>query len=193
MESSAYQNWKSLRNGVIISVVMLYLVEPAMKLALNVFPYFGGRVYSFVWDHAAAEAAVGGDYVDFAIFAILFSAIVGTFIGRYGIGAHVFAKRGRRTGESWWSRWERRVVLLILVLFGPVAASTLLVDFAAQQMERSFNQRITVLAPAISDDEEEVLRGRFAGLTGRDSYESLTIDMDQMAHAHGLTLPGPLL
>jgi hypothetical protein len=74
-----------------------------------------------------------------------------------------------------------------------VAAGTLLVDFAAQQMERSFNQRITVLAPAISDDEEEVLRSRFAGLTGHDSYESLTIDMDQMAHAHDMTLPVPLL
>jgi len=147
---STYSNWKSLRNGVIVSVVVLYLVEPTMKLAINLFPSFGGTLYHFIWDQAASQAAVGGDYVDFAIFAILFSAIVGTFIGRYGVGAHVFGRRGRRNSDSLWMRWEKRIVLVILLLFGPVAATTLLVDFAAQQMKRSFEQRIAVLASRLS-------------------------------------------
>ena len=76
MESVA-THWKSLRNGVIVSVVMLYLVEPSMKLLVNTLPYFGGEAYRWVWGHAAAQAALGGDYIDFALFAILFSAIVG--------------------------------------------------------------------------------------------------------------------
>jgi hypothetical protein len=185
-------HWKSLRNGVIVSVVMLYLVEPAMKLLVNTLPYFGGRTYQWVWDHAAAQAALGGDYIDFALFAILFSAIVGAFIGRYGAGGQVFARK-RRSSDTAWSRWERRLVLLALLLFGPVAATTLLVDFAAQQMKLSFEQRIAVLAPSISEDEEEMLRGRFAGLDGRDSYESLKLDMNMAAHQHGMTLPEPLL
>jgi hypothetical protein len=192
MESVA-TNWKSLRNGVIVSVVMLYLVEPSMKLLVNVMPYFGGRVYAWVWDHAAAQAALGGDYIDFALFAILFSAIVGAFIGRYAVGGNVFAKRGRRSNDTLWSRWEKRLVMLALLSFGPVAATTLLVDFAAQQMKLSFEQRIAVLAPAISDDEEEVLRGRFAGLDGHESYESLTLDMDTLARERSVSLPRPLL
>jgi hypothetical protein len=192
MESVA-ANWKSLRNGVIVSVLMLYLVEPSMKLLVNVLPYFGGRAYQWVWDHAAAQAAIGGDYIDFALFAILFSAIVGAFIGRYGAGGQIFAKRGRRTNDTMWSRWEKRLVLVALLLFGPVAATTLLVDFAAQQMKLSFDQRIAVLAPSISEDEEEVLRGRFAALDGRDSYESLKIDMNLTARTRGISLPDPLL
>ena len=190
---STYANWKSLRNGVIVSVIMLYLVEPTMKLAIDTFPYFGGRVYTWVWDHAAAQAAVGGDYVDFALFAILFSAIVGTFIGRYGIGAHAFRARGRRSNDTPWARWEKRVVLVLLLMFGPMAATTLLVDFAAQQMKLSFEQRMAVLAPAISEDEEEVLRGRFAELGGRDSYETLKVDMNMLAGEHRVRLPEPLL
>jgi hypothetical protein len=192
MESVA-RNWKSLRNGVIVSVVMLYLVEPAMKLLVNVLPYFGGRVYQWVWDHASAQASIGGDYVDFALFAILFSAIVGAFIGRYGAGGQIFARRGRRSNDTAWARWEKRLVVLALLSFGPVAATTLLVDFAAQQMKLSFEQRITVLAPAISEDEEEMLRGRFAGLGGRDSYQNLKIDMNTLAHERGVALPEPLL
>jgi len=190
---STYANWKSLRNGVIVSVVMLYLVEPTMELLIHVFPSFGGRVYQWVWDHAAAQAAIGGDYVDFALFAILFSAIVGTFIGRYGVGAQVFARRGRRSADTVWSRWEKRLVLAALLMFGPVAATTLLVDFAAQQMKLSFEQRMAVLAPAVSEDEEEMLRGRFADLGGRDSYESLKIEMDSMARERRVSLPPALL
>jgi hypothetical protein len=192
MESVA-TNWKNLRNGVIVSVVMLYLVEPSMKLLVNVLPYFGGRAYGWVWGHAAAQAALGGDYIDFALFAILFSAIVGAFIGRYGAGGNVFAKRGRRSNDTLWSRWERRLVLLALLLFGPIAATTLLVDFAAQQMKLSFEQRIAVLAPAINEDEEEALRARFAGLDGRESYESLKLDMNTLAHERAVSLPEPLL
>jgi hypothetical protein len=190
---STYSNWKSLRNGVIVSVVVLYLVEPAMKLAINLFPSFGGFLYRFVWDQAAAQAAVGGDYVDFAIFAILFSAIVGTFIGRYGVGAHVFARRGRRSADSVWARWEKRIVLLLLLLFGPVAATTLLIDFAAQQMKRSFEQRIAVLAPALSEEEEEGLRARFADMREHVSYENLKLDMNSMARDHRVDLPEALL
>jgi hypothetical protein len=190
---STYSNWKSLRNGVIVSVIVLYLVEPAMGVAVELFPAFGGSVYRFVWDRAATQAAVGGDYVDFAMFAILFSAIVGAFIGRFGPGAHLFARRGRRASESAWARWEKRLVLLLLLLMGPMAATTLLVDFAAQRMKLSFEQRIAVLAPAISEEDEEALRGRFAELAGRDAYQSLTDDMDQLARQNRVLLPPPLL
>lgn len=194
---ATYSNWKSLRNGVIVSVIVLYLVEPAMKLAIELIPGFGGRFYRLVWDRAATQAALGGDYIDFAMFAILFSAIVGTFIGRYGAGAHfphLFAKKSRRAeSSSLWSRWEKRLVLLMLLLLGPVAATTLLIDFAAQRMKLSFDQRFTVLAPAIDEDAEEILRARFAGLQDRSDYQTLNEEMSRLADANGIRLPAPLL
>jgi hypothetical protein len=191
---ATYSNWKSLRNGVIVSVIVLYLVEPAMKLAIELIPGFGGRFYRLVWDRAATQAALGGDYIDFAMFAILFSAIVGTFIGRFGAGAQLFARKSRRAdSSSSWSRWEKRLVLLMLLLLGPVAATTLLVDFAAQRMKLSFDQRFTVLAPAIDEDAEEILRARFAGLQDRSDYQTLNEEMSRLADANGIRLPAPLL
>jgi hypothetical protein len=71
---STYSSWKALRNGVVVSMVVLYLVQPTMELAIEVIPQFGGRFYGMVWDRAASRAAVGGNYLDFALFAILFSA-----------------------------------------------------------------------------------------------------------------------
>jgi hypothetical protein len=191
MESTA-TNWKSLRNGVIVSVVVLYLVEPAMKLAVEIIPQSGGRFYRLVWDRAAMQASIGGDYLGFATFAILFSAIVGAFMGRFGAGA-VFRRKGRKSVDSTLVRWEKRFVVLLMLMVGPIAATTLLVDFAAQQMELSFDRRITVLAPAITEDSEEMLRARFADLSGRADYQSLNDEMNRLAVETGVNLPDPLL
>jgi hypothetical protein len=166
-----------------------------MNLAVEIIPSFGGRFYRIVWDRAATQAALGGDYLDFAMLAILFSATVGAFIGRFGAGApRLFARRPRRAADaSLWARWEKRLVLMLLVLLGPVAATTLLIDFAAQRMRVSFDQRFTVLAPAIDEASEEGLRARFASLQDRSDYQSLNDDMDRMARSSGVRLPDPLL
>jgi len=195
METAA-THWKSLRNGVVVSVVVLYLVEPAMKVAVDIAPQFGGRFYRMVWDRAAMQAAIGGDYLGFATFAILFSAIVGAFMGRFGAGAafpRIFGRKGRKSTDSTWVRWEKRLVMLLMLLVGPIAATTLLVDFAAQQMQLSFDRRITVLAPAITEESEEMLRARFADLTGRADYQSLNDEMDRLALESRVNLPDPLL
>jgi hypothetical protein len=196
MESTVTR-WKSLRNGVIVSVVMLYLIEPSMRLAVELAPQYGGRFYRLVWDRAATQAAIGGDYLDFAMFAILFSAIVGAFIGRFGAGAafpRLFGrKNGRKSTDSTFVRWEKRFVILLMLMVGPIAATTLLVDFAAQQMKLSFDRRITVLAPAITEDSEETLRAHFAGLSDRADYQTLNDEMERLAQDNGVDLPDPLL
>jgi hypothetical protein len=196
MESTATTHWKSLRNGVVVSVIVLYLVEPAMKVAVDLAPTFGGRFYRLVWDRAAIQAAIGGDYLGFATFAILFAAIVGAFMGRFGAGAafpRLFGRKGRKSTDSTWVRWEKRLVMMLMLLVGPIAATTLLVDFAAQQMQLSFDRRITVLAPAITEDSEELLRARFADLAGRSDYQSLNDEMNRLARESGVILPEPLL
>jgi len=196
METAA-SHWKNVRNGVVVSVVMLYLIEPAMKLAVDVVPQFGGQFYRLVWDRAAMQASIGGDYMDFAMFAILFSAIVGGFIGRFGAGAafpRLFGrKNGRKSVDSTWVRWEKRFVMLLMLLVGPIAGTTLLIDFAAQQMKLSFDRRIAVLAPAITEESEEVLRARFADLSDRADYQTLNEEMDRLAFESRIQLPDPLL
>ncbi len=169
-----------------------------MKLAIDVIPAFGGRFYNLVWDRAARQAALGGQYLDFTLLAVLFSIVVGAVIGRFAAHAgfaHLMSKRSRRAAPavSAWTRFTSRVAILVVVLLTPIAASTLLVDFAAQQMKLSFHQRVTVLAPAISDETEKVLLARFAALHDRGDYESLNHDIDQLAREKNVTLPASLL
>ena len=193
---SVYSNWKALRNGVIVSVIVLYLVEPTMRLALDVIPEFGGRFYQMVWDRAARQAALGGQYLDFALLAVAFSAVVGAVIARFAADAgftRIFRRRGRKTtaAASGWS--DPRFVLLLFILATPAAATTLLVDFAAQQMKLSFYQRLAVLAPAVSEESEETLRAKFAGLRDLGDYHSLNAELDRLAREMNVDVPAPLL
>jgi hypothetical protein len=193
---SVYSNWKALRNGVIVSVVVLYLVEPTMRLALDVIPEFGGRFYQMVWDRAARQAALGGQYLDFALLAVAFSAVVGAVIARFAADAgftRIFRRRGRKNSATapGWS--DPRIVLLLFIVCTPAAATTLLVDFAAQQMKLSFYQRLAVLAPAVSEESEEILRAKFAGLRDLSDYHSLNADLDRLAREMNVDVPAPLL
>jgi len=193
---SVYSNWKALRNGVIVSVIVLYLVEPTMRLAIDVIPEFGGRFYQMVWDRAARQAALGGQYLDFALLAVAFSAVVGAVIGRFAADAgfaRIFGRKGRRNSASSPSRWDPRIILLLFLLVTPAAATTLLVDFAAQQMKLSFHQRLAVLAPAVSEESEEILRAKFAGLRDRGDYHRLNADLDRLAREMNVEVPAPLL
>jgi hypothetical protein len=123
MESTA-THWKSLRNGVVVSVVMLYLIEPAMKVAVDIAPQFGGRFYRLVWDRAAMQAAIGGDYLT-SRCSRSYSCHRGC-IHRALRGGRRFAALRRRAAET---RFDARPLGKALsccsCCHGPIAATTL--------------------------------------------------------------------
>jgi hypothetical protein len=76
------------------------------------------------------------------------------------------------------------VVVTFLVIFVPftISAGTMLIT-------RSFTQRLTVLAPAISDTEYKTLRARWASMQGEADYDALVAEMDRRATELGVKLP----
>lgn len=61
------------------------------------------------------------------------------------------------------------------------------------QINTSFKQRSTVLAPLITDQEEEELLAKWASMETRNDYLSITELMDSTAHQHNIILPEPLM
>jgi len=57
------------------------------------------------------------------------------------------------------------------------------------EIDSSFTQRLTVLAPAISDTEYKTLRARWAGMQGKADYDALVTEMDRRATQLGVKLP----
>lgn len=53
----------------------------------------------------------------------------------------------------------------------------------------SFNQRLSVLAAAISDAEYKALKARWASMKGKADYDALVSAMDKRGTESGVKLP----
>jgi len=82
-------------------------------------------------------------------------------------------------------------VLTIAASLGSLLISTLV--FADLQLTTSFQQRLTVLAPKISEQEYKELQASWASMQSRTDYELLNTQMESLAQQHGIELPEPLL
>jgi hypothetical protein len=56
------------------------------------------------------------------------------------------------------------------------------------QLNASFNQRMAVLAPEITDLEAKRLRARWASMRSREDYLAITAGMDAVANQKGIKL-----
>ena len=73
---------------------------------------------------------------------------------------------------------------LAVMLSIPLAVSRGIV-----KINTSFNQRLTVLAPAITDGEYKTLKARWASMQSKADYDALTTAMEKRAAELNVTLP----
>jgi len=74
--------------------------------------------------------------------------------------------------------------LLIALMLGKTA-----ILVGTTEIGSSFTQRLTVLAPAISDTEYKTLKARWASMQGKSDYDALVATMDKRAAELGVKLP----
>lgn len=93
-------------------------------------------------------------------------------------------------------RYADRIVrglLISALMIALLTYGTILVVFSISsgiaQISASFNQRLTVLAPAISDVEYKTLKARWASMKSKADYDALVSLMDNRAAELGVKLP----
>lgn len=78
------------------------------------------------------------------------------------------------------------------LFFGALLLNLTLV-FVDLQTNASFQQRITVLAPVITDQEYKELQAMWASMDSRSDYEAINLKLELLASEHGIRLPKPLM
>jgi hypothetical protein len=73
------------------------------------------------------------------------------------------------------------LVLVMMVRFSILQGTMVITE--------SFNQRLTILAPAIKDDEYKTLKARWAGLETKADYDAIVNAMDKRAKELSVSLP----
>jgi hypothetical protein len=79
-----------------------------------------------------------------------------------------------------------KVTLLVIMLTVLVAISLL---GGVSKISASFNQRLTVLAPAIDDHEYKVFKAQWANMHSKVDYDAIVASVDKRAKELGVSLP----
>ena len=81
--------------------------------------------------------------------------------------------------------------LYLLLVFDILFIATPL--FVELQLNTSFEQRLTVLAPHLPDQQMKEIRASWATMKTRHDYESINEGLEQLADENGVELPRLLL
>lgn len=177
--------WK---RSAAISLVCATIFYVFIRPILNFLWLFLLSNFKSLVDRACAQAAFG--YTDFynfwssATYTGLFFAV--------SIGVAVVLISRRKSERAFSARTLKALwVLWSAALIGSVLTGTLrlTIDFVVMQLKASFYQRLTVLAPRISDQQYKEYLASWAAMRNEEDYSHIVESMEADAKKNGITLP----
>lgn len=194
---------QDFRVGLIASIigglVLVYLLQPAVRLGWSLLLRFGGRAFDNIIDALYKNAALGNrDWVvvllafwglsvtAMAILAFSLLTII-PFSYLHGMGEPL-----REFGQQ----HSMLASVMEIVLFIVAECSVLIMAgaiFLDLQLNASFNQRLAVLAAFVPDDTVKRLRAEWAQMQSRKDYLALNSRIEQLASEKAVSLPKTLV
>ncbi|MDE0373013.1 MAG: hypothetical protein OXI73_10770 [Rhodospirillales bacterium] len=172
--------------AVLIALLVSLFLEPSLvavwKLILNLLEL----VYTRWVDSLYIRAAKG--YRGHASL-LLLSMVYGFVLGQLTVSMLRLSSvdKPRPTGLSRKNLFSIGIGLTLGVAI--VLGNIFIKAFTDMQLNASFTQRLTILAPAVPDQVVKELKSDWASMTGRPDYDSLNEKMEQLAAASNIILP----
>jgi hypothetical protein len=188
---------RSVVVGLVSSALFLALIQPIM---ICVWHFLSSATPIWI-EHYTYEfyqsAALGSrnwlEVVFFGMgFAIFTGLVPGLIIGTWR--ATTDRNDERRTIDEQAKRLKRAMILGIVtfIILALITFHFLLLAFIDLQLTTSFNQRLTVLAPKISIQEEREFRASWASMQNKTDYDSINRQLEDTAAKTGIKLPKTL-
>lgn len=181
MEERRLVDKRGVLTGLIVWVIAYFLLEPIAKGAW----LFMKTTRASLSDTLYRTAALGSaGSASVGLYALVMPTIL-------SIAAVVLKQKYEYSP----SRNRNRN---FLVMFFPVLALILVcfynaaLSFGVVQINTSLRQRLLVLAPYLSDEEEEKWMARWVQMSSGLDYEQINSDLNSTAQKYGVSLPPPL-
>jgi hypothetical protein len=179
-------------SGIVSSLLVILLIQPTLRIVWEAVLRLGNLFHQGYVDRIYRNAALDRDIAAHLVVMIIILAI----LLRVFYLMVVFHQQESTGGPN------RRLPAMPkfnlfpkMFNFGLAGVAFLVVFVAASisngtmEISASFTQRLTVLAPAISDIEYKNFRARWANMHGKADYDALVSAMDRRAAEVGITLP----
>lgn len=188
--------WWNVVASVVASIVVIALIQPLLTLFWDFLSSTGNAMLNRFVDRLYENAALGNRNWVIAAIAILLLYLPFTNALVVAVTRPLIKRIVQRKAEE--SKQKALAVLVTslvglsvigLIIATPPAAYI----YTDLQLNASFNQRLLVLTPHLSDKQVKDLLASWASMKSKSDYLKIRHEMDQLASQAKVTLPSPLL
>lgn len=178
--------------SVVATIIVIMLIEPIIKWVWENLIWVSNTSFRFLTNQIYENASLGHrNYLDVLILFIIISSFLGIVSGRY---LYTTIKKKPILGKKKLSPKLIKFINIFINIIGITSiifiSTTIFIDL---QLNTSFQQRLTVLAPEISNHEHLDLLASWAKMQNRVDYEAIISRMEDLAQQNNIILPKLLL
>ncbi len=180
--------------GVISSVLVIIFIQPILSWLWGVLITFGEWAHAGYIDEIYRRAAIGDLIGKAGVLTLLLLLASMMFSLLFSLTSHR-ELRTRQSGGEVHSDWKilRKVeaitvfIPFILIIFLGMFSVSILMGVSI--ISSSFEQRLIILSPSISDQEYKIWKARWASMQNINDYRSIQKDLDKRAVELKVSLP----
>ena len=175
-----------ITSGLIVWLLVTIFIQPILSITWKAIVWVGGFVHQGYVDRIYIRAAIDTNPYGETTLVILVLTVLLISL-HWTVNSLESDVRSEHMYRS--VRLAKVITLLLTLICILLGFVRLAIVRGTGEIAESFTQRLTVLAPAISDTEYKTLRARWAGMRGKADYDALVAAMDKRAAELGVTLP----
>ena len=178
--------------SVVASVLVIAFVQPFLSLFWDALTGTGSSLLNGLVDRMYQNASLGNrNWVAAVAATIALFLPINLIIVRIYFKMRLRRRTQRIPKPSKVPYWLNAAIALVLMLISATIPAAYV--FTDLQLNASFDQRLTVLAPHITDMQAKQLRARWAQMKSRADHRSIRTEMEGYASVANIRLPEPLL
>lgn len=189
-------------SGLIVVVLSLIFIQPLFRLCGNLMRYLGGNVYLWFIDRIYNYASAGDTSEIVNMLFSFFSSFLNGFVFfSFFLTFQLWPTKKPREVKPINQRiiaitltFKKVVLLTMLILAIFAAAMTYIYSYkmdAVLKLNIVFRMRVTMLAPFLTEQEEEELMAKWAYMRNKADYEEINKIVDNYADKNNVKLPKP--
>lgn len=189
--------------SIVASIIFISLIQPVMTYSWELISSTGNQYLNTFVDKLYKNAALGQRDWIIATFATagVYIPIIITFSKSVSnrLFDHIHRSRFDENGEIKEGSSQTALFKLRLIKIASLVTSAFCATLIASyiytdmQLNVSFNQRVAVLTPHITDLEYKQYRAEWASMKSKHDYQQLNNRLQKQADDLGIKLPEPLL
>ena len=176
--------------GIISAIIVIIFINPLLNFLWDIVNWSGSYFYHGFIDRIYKSAALGHSS---SVSILIFLSILYWGFFAFTINFILIMKKGRiseKTMRIFGILARNKYLTAFMYLIGFIATILIFVLVLGNvNLKISFNQRLAVLTPKITDLERKELLASWAAMGTRNDYDKIVENMENLAKLHEVSLP----